>query len=95
MAGIPPLLGFHAKLLILQELIISDYLAVAIILVIASLIAASYYLKVIWFVFFEGSNHTLKIRQSVSDFIPILACLILVLIGIFPAIFIELMLKIL
>jgi len=95
MAGIPPLLGFHAKLLILQELIISDYLAVAIILVIASLIAAYYYLKVIWFVFFEGSNHTLKIRQSASDFIPILACLILVLIGIFPAIFIELMLRIL
>jgi len=95
MAGIPPLLGFHAKLLILQELIISDYLAVAIILVIASLIAAYYYLKVIWFVFFEGSNHTLKIRQSASDFIPILACLILVLIGIFPAIFIELMLQIL
>jgi NADH-quinone oxidoreductase subunit N len=95
MAGIPPLLGFHAKLLILQELIISDYLSVAIILVIASLIAAYYYLKVIWFVFFESSNHTLKIRQSASDFIPILACLILVLIGIFPAIFIDLMLQIL
>lgn len=56
MAGIPPLVGFYAKLAVLQALIASGqglYIALAVFAVIMSLIGAFYYLRVVKVMYFD------------------------------------------
>jgi NADH-quinone oxidoreductase subunit N len=57
MAGIPPLVGFYAKLSVLQALVSSGqtmYLAMAIFAVVMSLIGAFYYLRVVKVMYFDA-----------------------------------------
>jgi len=56
MAGIPPLVGFYAKLSVLQALLSSGqtpYIVMAIFAVIMSLIGAFYYLRVVKVMYFD------------------------------------------
>ena len=56
MAGIPPMVGFYAKLSVLQSLIVSGqsfYIGLAIFAVIMSLIGAFYYLRVVKVMYFD------------------------------------------
>jgi len=53
LAGLPPLVGFDAKLLILQTLLKSDRLWLAVVAVLFSLIGAFYYLRVIKVMYFD------------------------------------------
>ncbi len=57
MAGIPPLVGFYAKLSVLQALLASGqaaYMAMAVFAVIMSLIGAFYYLRVVKVMYFDA-----------------------------------------
>jgi len=57
MAGIPPLVGFYAKLAVLQALVASGqglYIALAVFAVIMSLIGAFYYLRVVKVMYFDA-----------------------------------------
>jgi NADH-quinone oxidoreductase subunit N len=57
LAGIPPLVGFDAKLAVLQALIASGqapYIALAVFAVIMSLVGAFYYLRVIKVMYFDA-----------------------------------------
>ena len=57
MAGIPPLVGFYAKLSVLQALVASGqslYIAMAVFAVIMSLIGAFYYLRVVKVMYFDA-----------------------------------------
>jgi NADH-quinone oxidoreductase subunit N len=53
LAGLPPLVGFDAKLLILQTLLKSEHLWMAVLAVLFSLIGAFYYLRVIKVMYFD------------------------------------------
>ena len=53
LAGLPPLVGFDAKLLILQTLLKSEHLWMAVVAVLFSLIGAFYYLRVIKVMYFD------------------------------------------
>ncbi|WP_353172871.1 NADH-quinone oxidoreductase subunit NuoN [Paracandidimonas soli] len=53
LAGIPPLAGFYAKLVVLQALISAGYVWVAVVAVIFSLIGAFYYLRVVKMAYFD------------------------------------------
>lgn len=56
LAGIPPTVGFYAKLAVLQALVSTNhlgYLALAIIAVLLSLVAAFYYLRVVKSLYFD------------------------------------------
>ncbi|MFP4080782.1 MAG: NADH-quinone oxidoreductase subunit NuoN, partial [Ectothiorhodospira sp.] len=53
MAGIPPTVGFYAKLAVLQSVIRADMLWLALYAVILSVIGAFYYLRVVKFMYFE------------------------------------------
>ena len=53
-AGVPPFVGFWAKLQIIQALLGSGHLWLAIIAVVASVIGAFYYLRVVWLMYFEA-----------------------------------------
>jgi NADH-quinone oxidoreductase subunit N len=57
LAGIPPLVGFYAKLAVLQSLMSAQktsYLVLTVFAVLASLLAAFYYLRVIKVMYFDA-----------------------------------------
>jgi NADH-quinone oxidoreductase subunit N len=66
LAGLPPLVGFDAKLLILQTLLKSDRLWLAVVAVLFSLIGAFYYLRVIKVMYFDEPEAATPTMASVS-----------------------------
>ncbi len=87
MAGIPPMIGFYAKLSVLQAALAAGYLWVAVAAVMLSLIGAFYYLRIIKFMYFDeaDSTHTIKFAPEVRLLISING-LAIILFGIFPQI---------
>ncbi|WP_144639873.1 NADH-quinone oxidoreductase subunit NuoN [Bordetella genomosp. 13] len=53
LAGLPPLVGFHAKLAVLQALVQAGHVTLAVVAVLFSLIGAFYYLRVVKVVYFD------------------------------------------
>lgn len=82
MAGIPMTVGFYAKLNILQALVASGGIVLAIIAVVSSVIGAFYYLRVIKLMYFEDSD---DIGSSPMPFghISILSIHSLLVVGLF------------
>lgn len=53
LAGVPPWVGFFAKLNVISAVLDAGFPGLAIIMVLASVIGAYYYLRVIWYMYFE------------------------------------------
>jgi NADH-quinone oxidoreductase subunit N len=88
MAGIPPMVGFYAKLSVLQSLVASGqtiYIALAIFAVIMSLIGAFYYLRVVKVMYFDEPVTATTVSASL-DVRLVLSTngLLVLLLGIFP-----------
>ncbi len=88
MAGIPPMVGFYAKLSVLQSLLASGqgfYLGLAIFAVIMSLIGAFYYLRVVKVMYFDEPVTATTVSASL-DVRLVLSTngLLVLLLGIFP-----------
>ena len=66
MAGVPPFLGFWAKLSVLQEAVNSGFIWLAIIGVVASVIGAFYYLRVIKVIYFDKPLDNTPIQASLD-----------------------------
>jgi len=58
LAGIPPTVGFYAKLAVLQSVVNAGQIWLAILAVLASLVGAFYYLRVIKVMYFEEPSDT-------------------------------------
>lgn len=89
MAGIPPLVGFYAKLSVLQALIASGesfYIGLAIFAVIMSLIGAFYYVRVVKVMYFDKPLTATSVSAplDVRAVLTINGALVLLL-GIFPS----------
>jgi NADH-quinone oxidoreductase subunit N len=69
LAGIPPLVGFWAKLAVLDALLAANHVAIAVIVVLLSLIGVFYYLRVLKTVFFdsEAINAVTSIEPNKLD----------------------------
>ncbi len=88
MAGIPPLVGFYAKLAVLQALISSgmvSYLVLAVFAVVMSLIGAFFYLRVIKVMYFDApiTASTVSAPLDVRAVLSVNGALVLIL-GIVP-----------
>lgn len=85
MAGIPPMIGFYAKLSVLQAALAAGYLWVVVAAVMLSLIGAFYYLRIIKFMYFDeaDSTHPIKFAPEVRLLISMNG-LAIILFGIFP-----------
>ena len=59
--GIPPLLGFHAKLFIIQSLIMTKEIGLAIFVVLMTVIGSFYYLRVIKVMYFDNESGAIEI----------------------------------
>ncbi len=64
MAGVPPTLGFYAKLSIIQSLISIDMVWLAVVAVVFSIIGAFYYLRIIKTMYFEKAEDTTPIYSN-------------------------------
>ncbi len=56
MAGIPPFVGFFGKLNVIAAVIDAGFSGLAVLMVLASVIGAFYYLRVIWYMYFEEAE---------------------------------------
>ena len=85
MAGVPPFVGFYAKLVVLGSVIDADLLWLAITGVSFAVIGAFYYLRVIWFMYFVEPEDDSPLAANL-DFRAVLSvnALALLALGIFP-----------
>jgi NADH-quinone oxidoreductase subunit N len=56
MAGIPPLIGFFGKLNAISAVLGGGYTGLAVLMMLASVIGLFYYLKVVWYMYFEEAE---------------------------------------
>jgi NADH-quinone oxidoreductase subunit N len=85
LAGIPPTVGFAAKLSVLEALVDAEYTALAIIAVMASLVGAFYYLRVVKVMYFDAPMREHEITGSgISRGILGINSIAILVLGIFP-----------
>ena len=56
MAGVPPWVGFFAKLSVISAVLDAGFPGLAVLMVLAAVIGAYYYLRVIWFMYFDAAE---------------------------------------
>lgn len=69
LAGLPPTVGFYAKLSVLQSLVstnVTGYIYFAVVAVVLSLVGAYYYLRVIKVMYFDAATDTRPIRSTLE-----------------------------
>jgi len=91
MAGIPPFVGFWAKILVIEEVINAGFTWIAVIAVITATISAFYYLKVVKAMYFDEPEDSTKLEPVNSNLtigVSSVAILLLVL-GLLPSSMIE------
>ena len=64
MAGVPPFVGFFAKLNVISAIVNGGYPALAVLMVLASVVGAYYYLRVIWYMYFEDAEDKAVLQAS-------------------------------
>lgn len=64
LAGIPPLVGFFGKLNVIDAVLSVGHTWLAILMVVASVVGAYYYLRVIWYMYFEAAEDEAVVRAS-------------------------------
>ncbi|GAA5158833.1 NADH-quinone oxidoreductase subunit NuoN [Viridibacterium curvum] len=85
MAGIPFFVGFFAKFLVLQFVVATDHLWLAVLAVMMSLVGAFYYLRVVKLMFFDEPVETAPIMGGIGVKIALsLNVLMLAVLGLFP-----------
>ena len=66
MAGVPPWIGFFGKLNVISAVLDAGYPALAVLMVLATVIGAYYYLRVIWYMYFDKAQDR-SVFQVQSD----------------------------
>ena len=81
--GIPPFLGFHAKLFVIQSLVQSNNVVLGIFAVIMTVIGSYYYLRVVKVMYFDEYNGSLSF--SSNHMLSAILIFILIYLGLFPS----------
>ena len=84
MAGIPPLSGFWAKLLVIRPAVNAGMWPLAVIAVVTSVVAAYYYIRIVKVMFFDDSVAAFDIRPASVSFIAAVGGLVTLLFSVFP-----------
>ena len=84
--GLPPLVGFFAKQVVLMSALDTGYISIALIAVITSVIGAVYYLNVIKTIYFDNAEYEksyVYVEISLSNYLSIAISLLTLLVFIF------------
>ncbi|MBT8103098.1 MAG: NADH-quinone oxidoreductase subunit NuoN [Gammaproteobacteria bacterium] len=85
MAGVPPFVGFFGKLNVISAVLASGYPGLAVLMVLASVVGAYYYLKVIWYMYFEPAEDQAILQASTDTrFVLSVNSLAVLALGIVP-----------
>jgi NADH-quinone oxidoreductase subunit N len=92
MAGIPPFIGFWAKILVIEEVVKAGFTWIAVIAVITAVISAFYYLRVVKAMYFDKSEYkeAIEIPSPVIHWGLSLVAISLLVLGLMPAGLIDL-----
>ena len=96
MAGVPPLVGFYAKVVVLESLLAVNMFWLAGSAVFFTVIGAFYYLRVVWYMYFadplneESLEATADLRVALS-----INGLVLLVLGVFPGPLLDLCVQVL
>ncbi len=84
MAGVPPMLGFFGKFAVLKAAVDADMAWLAIAGVIASVIGAFYYLRIVYYMYFGAENDDLLDRStSLAQWVFLSVSAAIMIVGIF------------
>jgi NADH-quinone oxidoreductase subunit N len=85
LAGIPPLVGFHAKLVVLGTVLAAGMVWLAVVGVLLSLVAAFYYLRIVKLMYFDAppDGAPVVVGGAVAGFLGLNGALVLIL-GLLP-----------
>ncbi len=81
LAGLPPLVGFFAKLFIFRSAVESGFALLAIVGGLSSVIGAFYYLRIIYFIYFGATSPQLGESMPLVNKIILTGCAVAMLIG--------------
>jgi NADH-quinone oxidoreductase subunit N len=85
MAGVPPFVGFYAKLVVLQAVLDAGLVWLAAVGVLFAVIGAYYYIRVVWYMYFADTTDTAPLGAAADMRIVISAnALGLLALGVFP-----------
>jgi NADH-quinone oxidoreductase subunit N len=83
-AGIPPFVGFWAKLRIIEALVGSGHVWLAIVAVVMSVVGAFYYLRIVWLMYFEAPGDLPTRFANPVRWVLVINALAVFLLGILP-----------
>ncbi|MFD2172495.1 NADH-quinone oxidoreductase subunit NuoN [Rhodobacter lacus] len=81
LAGVPPMLGFWAKFSVLKAAVDGGYLWVAVAAVVASVIGAFYYLRLVYFMYFGSETDPLDARMPAVQWILLVGSAVVMVAG--------------
>ena len=85
LAGVPPWVGFFAKLNVINAILIAGYPGLAVLMVLAAVVGAFYYIRVVWYMYFEAAEDRVVLQAKVDTrFILSLNGLAVLGIGLMP-----------
>jgi NADH-quinone oxidoreductase subunit N len=86
MAGVPPTVGFYAKLAVVQAVVSSDLVWLAVFAVVMSVIGAYYYLRAIKMMYFDAADEGIRPSKASLEFGALLSVngLAVIALGILP-----------
>ena len=85
MAGVPPWVGFFAKLNVISAVLDAGFPALAVLMVLASVIGAYYYLRVVWYMYFEKAEDRSVFQANIDTRVVLsLNGLAVLLLGVMP-----------
>ncbi|AQS47810.1 MULTISPECIES: NADH-quinone oxidoreductase subunit NuoN [Thioclava] len=89
LAGVPPMLGFFAKFAVLEAALHAGYIWLVLLGVIASVVAAFYYLRIVFYMYFGKETDPLDNRMPAIQWGLLVVSALAMLIGIFNLFGIE------
>jgi NADH-quinone oxidoreductase subunit N len=96
MAGVPPFIGFYAKLVVLSSVIDANLVWLAAVGVFFAVIGAFYYLRIVWFMYFSDAVDTAPLVASTDMRVALSANgLGLLALGVFPGVLLDLCARVL
>ncbi|MEI4470529.1 NADH-quinone oxidoreductase subunit NuoN [Frigidibacter sp. MR17.24] len=83
LAGVPPFLGFFAKYGVLRAAVDAGYGTVAVLGVVASVIGAYYYLRIVYYLYFGTEGETLDGKMAAPQWLLLVGSAAVMLLGVF------------
>jgi NADH-quinone oxidoreductase subunit N len=96
MAGVPPFIGFYAKLVVLQAALDAGLVWLAAVGVLFAVIGAYYYIRIVWYMYFADASDETPLSAAADMRIAISAnALGLLVLGLFPGALLDLCARVL